>query len=690
MAGVEWQLKRKLQTHISQECPMRSVCCPNRQFGCRETVAIGKIQQHLKSQCVYEKLKDELIKKSKQRRELVLCPGCGERQPLMLLKKHEQNECGNRRVPCRNWHLGCPVQVRMNERYLHEDVTIDNSLRSCLYLGGCGARMNLEEDDIVPPWTVELWIYRPTAEESSKYYIRELIHWRLHMLKCKKAENDAYSSVDKSKAHMQNMNEMMAKSQSIDEKDAAFVLVQEAALALADSSFSVEDAVVSCEIAVERVKVLATAALGALNCVFNKGNLEPPVDQTVPVSLKDNMTRPPPKKTIDKKDMIAAWKASKGMNGSLHANDPVESAGDQDEVVGDRSLRLSVQDIQATESNSGHPDVDTSPRHLLASNDATQQHIEENALEEDGQASEVEPEESEDDLLSLCLTWPDWKWKVENILEELELHKSEMEIWREKYEVDWKPLVPKSSADTLSESPTGDGDQEDDGSINTNLSKKEKKALAKKRKAEAKQRREEKKLRDSLRYSAEEDENSVASQEPARQHVRDRIFEGLRRTQCLDNILSSPHGNISLNVGGSGLVGIFNALQPLMTEKEKKKSKMKKSDFRDGLHVFDMQVDRKKWTHVAVVCAKVPKDTVVLYLDGTPMETLPLAAFNLPMKWIGNDTFSFHGCILDLRIWAKPKSTREIKASMHDIIQFEEDETPITSAAGQHIHLILF
>ncbi|CAN0021419.1 unnamed protein product, partial [Ectocarpus fasciculatus] len=174
----EAHLKRKLLLHVAQECPMRAVCCPNRQYGCHETVPVGKVQQHLKTRCVYEKIKDELIKKSKQRRELVLCAGCGEPQPLMFLKKHEQTECANRLVPCRNWHLGCPVQVRVKERHLHEDVTIDNTLRSCLYFGGGGARMSLEEDDIVPPWTVECWLYRPTSEESAKYYIRQIMRWR--------------------------------------------------------------------------------------------------------------------------------------------------------------------------------------------------------------------------------------------------------------------------------------------------------------------------------------------------------------------------------------------------------------------------------------------------------------------------------------------------------------------------------
>lgn len=695
LAAIQRHLKRKLLLHVAQECPMRAVCCPNRQYGCHETVPVGKVQQHLKTRCVYEKIKDELIKKSKQRRELVLCAGCGEPQPLMFLKKHEQTECANRLVPCRNWHLGCPVQVRVKERHLHEDVTIDNTLRSCLYFGGGGARMSLEEDDIVPPWTVECWLYRPTSEESAKYYIREIMRWRLHFLECKRKENLANKASDDYKSHMQQVNDAMSKAESMDEKDAAFARVQDAALALADGSFAVEDAILESEVAAERLRLLCTAAQQALKNVLSKGNMDPAVDSTIPISLKDNMIRPPPKKAIGKKELIRQWKAAKlGVNPSDNpVGDGEEHFGADDGGVADESLdQDSLSGVQGRAAGDDTlPSTDTTDISNEEQSPRLEGILENESPEQDG-------ERPEDNWLELSLTWPDWGWKVENVSEELVLHRSEMEMWRDHYEIQWKPLAPKPAADDESIPATpalasADGDDNEDGeSVNRTLSKKEKKALAKEKKAKAKQRREEKKLRDSLRAAAEDsgDDGSTGIGKVDRKPLRDRIFDAVRRIQCFDNLFSSPHGNISLNVAGSGRVGIFNALQPLMTEKEKKKSKMKKSDFRDGVHVFDTSVDRRKWTHVAMVCTRAPKDSVTLYFDSTPMETLPMASFNLPMKWVGNDIFSFHGCVLDLRIWAKPRSTREIKSSMHDIIEFDVDaSTGASSAADTGLHLLI-
>ena len=677
---------------------MRTVCCPNRQYGCHETVAVGKVQQHLKTNCVYEKIKDELIKKSKQRRELVLCPGCGEPQPLMFLKKHEQTECANRLVPCRNWHLGCPVQVRVKERHLHEDVTIDNTLRSCLYFGGGSARMNLEEDDIVPPWTVECWLYRPTAEESAKYYIREIMQWRLHFLNCKYNENLANKASAGCKAHMQQVNEAMSKADTMEEKDSAFARVQEAALALAEGSFAVEDAVLESEVAAERLRLLCSSAQQVLKNVLNKESVDPAVDNTVPVSLKDNMTRPPPKKAVNKKELIRQWKATKsGMDPSANGTvDPEYGDGDSIAVSGGGIADEAFVDKELNTEGHGASEKVVFPltvkTELLNEDGSPPEEVQE------AQSSQQEGNIPEDNWLELCLTWPDWKWKIENVSEELQFHQSEMEMWRDQYEIQWKPLAPKLTADDESVATTpalasaDEGDYEGGESVNLTLSKKEKKALAKEKKAKAKQRREEKKLRESLRAAAEDsgDNCSTGPGKTDRKPLRDRIFDAVRRIQCFDNLVSSPHGNISLNVAGSGRIGIFNALQPLMTEKEKKKSKMKKSDFRDGIHVFDTSVDRRKWTHLAMVCSRSPKDSVVLYLDGTPMETLPMASFNLPMKWVGNDIFSLHGCLLDLRIWAKPRSTREIKSSMHDIVEFDVDATADSAfASGAGVHRCL-
>lgn len=88
--------------------------------------------------------------------ELMKCPGCGEVVALMDLKKHERELCVNRRVPCRNHPLGCPVMVRLKDRALHERVDGIKAVRPALYLPGHGAHLALGEGDLCCPWTAEV------------------------------------------------------------------------------------------------------------------------------------------------------------------------------------------------------------------------------------------------------------------------------------------------------------------------------------------------------------------------------------------------------------------------------------------------------------------------------------------------------------------------------------------------------
>lgn len=84
------------------------------------------------------------------------CPACGELVPLMYLRKHERELCGNRRVHCRNHALGCGVMVRMKDRALHEQVDGSKAVRSALYLPSHGAHLAVKEDDLPCPWTAEV------------------------------------------------------------------------------------------------------------------------------------------------------------------------------------------------------------------------------------------------------------------------------------------------------------------------------------------------------------------------------------------------------------------------------------------------------------------------------------------------------------------------------------------------------
>jgi hypothetical protein len=67
-------------------------------------------------------------------------------------------------------------------------------------------------------------------------------------------------------------------------------------------------------------------------------------------------------------------------------------------------------------------------------------------------------------------------------------------------------------------------------------------------------------------------------------------------------------------------------------------------------------IPRMKWTHVALVAAKTPKNRVTLYVNGQPVGQAKNYAFPLPMSAIGAPLArSFHGVLLDVRYWAKQR-----------------------------------
>lgn len=174
----------QLSLHLDKLCSRRRVMCPNYHNGCKQgLVPLFLLQTHLKSECAAEKHRDKMIAKAAQRRgkkiqknyvflyflvhstdhrlsclslELMKCPACGELVPLMYLRKHERELCGNRRVHCRNHALGCGVMVRVKDRALHEQVDGSKAVRSALYLPSHGTHLAVREDDLPCPWTAEV------------------------------------------------------------------------------------------------------------------------------------------------------------------------------------------------------------------------------------------------------------------------------------------------------------------------------------------------------------------------------------------------------------------------------------------------------------------------------------------------------------------------------------------------------
>lgn len=157
-----------LRRHSSEECPSRILACPNRYLGCREELPAEEMASHLRKRCAVQIERAERASKFMIRRQRVQCSGCGYSVVLQHLSRHHREKCPNRRVPCKNWELGCPAMLRLSamEDHLKVDRLLDP--RACLAFDGGRAYIALGENDRKPPWTAEMWVWRPGLVESTR------------------------------------------------------------------------------------------------------------------------------------------------------------------------------------------------------------------------------------------------------------------------------------------------------------------------------------------------------------------------------------------------------------------------------------------------------------------------------------------------------------------------------------------
>lgn len=148
----------QLPHHLAEDCKYRRVMCPNYGFGCKEqAISLMNIRIHILSECKAESYRKAMMAKSKQRMEKVQCSTCGEFVMIKDWRRHETELCENRLVPCKNCHFGCEVMVPMKEKQLHELVD-ESYARHGVYFNGLGSHLNINENDIICPWSAEVSI----------------------------------------------------------------------------------------------------------------------------------------------------------------------------------------------------------------------------------------------------------------------------------------------------------------------------------------------------------------------------------------------------------------------------------------------------------------------------------------------------------------------------------------------------
>ena len=154
--------------HAADECSMRVVPCPNRDLGCEEEFPAEETTSHLRTQCIVQNDRNEQASRYVLRRQRVQCSGCGYMVVIQHLPRHQREKCPNLLVPCKHWKLGCPVMLRLSAMEDHTKVDRLLEPRSCLMFDSGKAYIALGEDDRKPPWTAEMWIWRPGLVEGTR------------------------------------------------------------------------------------------------------------------------------------------------------------------------------------------------------------------------------------------------------------------------------------------------------------------------------------------------------------------------------------------------------------------------------------------------------------------------------------------------------------------------------------------
>lgn len=154
--------------HSTEECPQRIVPCPNKHLGCQKSTQFARIRWHLRSECIVGLDRAERASQHMTRLERVRCAECGFTVLRQQLTNHQRDKCPNRRVPCKNRQLGCPVVISLAS--MEEHLRVDRLLgaRPCLVVDAGRSFIALDDADRKPPWTVELWIWRPSLVEGTR------------------------------------------------------------------------------------------------------------------------------------------------------------------------------------------------------------------------------------------------------------------------------------------------------------------------------------------------------------------------------------------------------------------------------------------------------------------------------------------------------------------------------------------
>jgi hypothetical protein len=640
-----------MKQHNNEECRFRKIYCSNRSLGCMEEVPMCELNQHLKRSCSVEEHKDMLVQRSRKRREQVKCPGCGDLYELQYLRQHEKASCPNRRVPCRNHALGCQVIVRLKDRKDHEDVSQGVKPRPCLYFDGQDTRMMIEEDDITPPWTVELWVYRPSLLESCKSHMREI----------KRIGKKFRESVLAECLERAKVLELKDSLESYTAQGGVAGGLEEIAIKLADQLLLYEKIALDTCTFGQLLLVAATTAVAEINEVL---------PTRLPKDLVDIIPNPTGKLClrtyIEKSVGDGGDSSSEKKDTDLTEEEASEIAKKSKEINEQMEMlkKLLVENGSAPGDSTPKPDIkpfnnddfgSTEGNGVLEGKEENEDGVE---LQDNGDLLPDGFDEVKTNIDELDWTpkrWKDWMKLPQEILKTLENDQVLLRSWRLQVglvrmnDEELKALKKSKSIDDA----------------------KAKKAAAK---AAKREKREKKK-----RKGEQNDNKKTANNFAVKYEGIQRLYSGS------EPICVGPNACIYLN-----LCAVSNASKNTKKKKtsaesedDDRNSKQKEvkvqgaigfADKIEGSHSFGVRIPRERWTHIIVKCTKKPKKRIFVYSNSILFGTLKDHYFNLPMQSIGSEYLSLHGYLLDCRYWAKERSSAEMKFGMHNLLDMSPPE----------------
>jgi hypothetical protein len=562
---------------------------------------------------------DERAARARVRHGEVACPNCGEPVVLMNLNKHLVNTCINRKVPCRNWELGCPAMVRMRDRATHEKVDDLLKPRPCVKFTGLEGFVDVNETkDLKPPWTAEYWVYRTTPVEAAINLCRKALQ----------------AHVDDEQAHKDQIRSEKELEQG---QDLLMVAAQKAAKGRDAASLREKDAV--------------TAKLIQLS-ENHENNQKNAAVRTVEYRMLIKVAAATLAKelTIDQYSELVNDLGPEIIDEEVVASvegAATDAAAAEEAPPGDEEQEQDGATATTEKSRLDDNETNLPPGADAAAGEAAVAATEETAVVEEAAPDSPPPvEEAAAGASSRPTTVDASRPASANLSRPASRATPHPPI---DWHGDGQSLVDKifQLADAARGKEKAEADEQ---SSIEEAEKKKKKELERAKKEKAKGKGKGKPMRGNKADRKEKRKTMRENVHGVR--IEEQIKELTVGMGGTDVLASSDKFKFSLAVGPQQQLGFSIAGK--------------------GDYSVNTTVARGKWTHISYVAFK-HKERVAIYMDGRLIGYEDHVKCSLPMRRIGATKHTLHGYVQEVRYWGVQRSKEELKKYMHELLP--EDST---------------